>query len=325
MDAAPAVNIKKLLKEGITDEALRRMARRAGVSATSQKESDDVNNSLRRIAEQILYNLCEKLSIYTEHREAKIVTQIDFRNACDNLRIKLGAYAVPTRPDSSFEKCRSYSPPPGRRTKRSRGELAEKEKKHEERRENCVYNEAAPFGRLVRFCMAAYNRTLKFTPATFSWLQYIVEQILINILTAAGKIVLDTTVGPKGGKPRATLSYRDVAAVLDTLKTFACMPVLENSSHMRRAGRHEESDEEDDDEDDPDDGNKKKSQAKAKGKSKAKAKSKAQAKSKSHGSAKPKAKASAKRTSRKGPKAPPIPYSIDKYSKWKDKGDPSLG
>ena len=101
--------LRNLLKEGINDEALRRMARRAGVQATSQKETDHVNNALRAIGEQILANMCEKLAIYTQHRGAKTVSQADFRATCDYLKIKLGAYAVPNE-HNTFENCRKFSP-----------------------------------------------------------------------------------------------------------------------------------------------------------------------------------------------------------------------
>ena len=145
-------DLRDLLKNGINDEALRRMARRAGVQATSQKETDHVNNALRGIGYHILENICAKLAIYTQHREAKTVTQADFRAACDQLKIKLSIYAVPNE-NNTFEKCRKYSPG-ARATKRTRGELAEREKQHEQKRENCVYNESAPFVRLVRDVMS---------------------------------------------------------------------------------------------------------------------------------------------------------------------------
>ena len=122
-------DLRTLLKNGINDEALRRMARRAGVQATSQKETDHVNDALRGIGFQILENVCKKLAIYTQYRDAKTVSQADFRNACDQLKIKLGAYAVPNE-NNIFEKCRKYSPG-ARATKRTRGELAEREKKHD--------------------------------------------------------------------------------------------------------------------------------------------------------------------------------------------------
>ena len=102
-------DLRTLLKNGINDEALRRMARRAGVQATSQKETDHVNDALRGIGFQILENICEKLAIYTQYREAKTVSQGDFRNACDQLKIKVGAYAVPNE-NNTFEKCRKFSP-----------------------------------------------------------------------------------------------------------------------------------------------------------------------------------------------------------------------
>ena len=230
-------HLQNLLKEGINDEALRRMSRRAGVQATSQKDSDHVNNALRAIGEQILANLCEKLAIYVQYRAAKTVSKGDVRAACDVLRIKLAAYAVPSNENSTFEKCRKFSPGE-RETKRTRGELAERETKHEQKRENCVYNETAPFVRLVRNIMSDFDASLLFTPATLSWIQYIMEQLLITLLQTAGRIVKDTTLPPKGGASRATLSYRDLAAALDTLSAFSCVPVFEGCAELaREAGK----------------------------------------------------------------------------------------
>ena len=89
-------DLRTLLKNGINDEA------------TGQKEKDHVNDALRGIAFQILENIREKLAIYTQYREAKTVSQGDFRNACDQLKIKVGAYAVPNE-NNILEKCRKYS------------------------------------------------------------------------------------------------------------------------------------------------------------------------------------------------------------------------
>ena len=261
-------DLRVLLKNGINDEALRRMARRAGVQATSQKETDHVNDALRGIGYQILENICAKLAIYVQYREAKTVTQADFRAACDQFKIKIAFYAVPNE-NNVFEKCRKYSPGE-RATKRTRGELAERETKHEQKRDNCVYNESAPFVRLVRDVMSEIDSALRFTPATLSWLQYITEQLLINILKAAGQIVKETTVGPKGGASRATLSYRDIAAVLDILDVFSCVPVLEGCSEAAR------------DEGNPGGGDSRDDGGK-KGKPKSAAKNKAKAKAKSSG------------------------------------------
>ena len=208
----------------------------------------------------------------------------------------------------------------GRFWARKRGELAEKETKHEQKRENCVYNEAAPFVRLIKWIMGAFNTRLRFTPATLSWLQYVVEQILISVLMAAGKTVEDTTVGVRGGGARATLSYRDLAAVLDTLKIFGCMQVLENSASMRLAGKGDDSSDDESGGDDGSSKNKSKSKtekptAKAKGKPKAKASSKTSAPKRS----KPKGRAKATHN------AFDDKDKSSKYSKYKDKKDKSLG
>ena len=230
---------QRLLKNAFQDEALRRMARKAGVHGASRKETDDVNQALRALGYRILDNFCEKLAVYTEHRKSKTVSEQDFRNTCDLLKIKLDFYATPSRENNTFPRCKAYSP--GRVVnRRVRGTRADLETQHENRYSaaDCVYNEQLPFARLVRDIMENHYRGVRFTPQTLSWLQYMAEYFLIKVLTAAGKIVQDTTVGPRGGKSRATLSYRDVAAVVDTLQLFpSCVPVFGDSREIRRAGQ----------------------------------------------------------------------------------------
>ena len=142
--------------------------------------------------------------------------------------------------------------------------------------------------------MSEIDSSLRFTPATLSWLQYITEQLLINVLKAAGQIVKDTTVGPRGGASRATLSYRDLAAVLDTLDVFSCVPVFDGCAELARdEGSKPDGDSGDD--------ASKKGKAKAKGSGRGQAKAKAKAKGSGRGRAtsggsgagRPKAKAKA--------------------------------
>ena len=100
------------------------------------------------------------------------------------------------------------------------------------------------------------------------------------MLKAAGQIVKDTTVGPRGGASRATLSYRDLAAVLDTLDVFSCVPVFDGCAELAR-------DEGKSDGDSGDDG-----KPAAKSKAKAKAKSSGRGSGGGHAKAKVKAKGS---------------------------------
>ena len=230
---------QRLLKNAFQDEALRRMARKAGVHGASRKETDDVKQALRALGYRIFDNFCEKLAVYTEHRKSKTVSEQDFRNTCDLLKIKLDFYATPSRENNTFPRCKAYSP--GRVVnRRVRGTRADLETQHENRYSaaDCVYNEQLPFARLVRDIMENHYRGVRFTRQTLSWLQYMAEFFLIKVLTAAGKIVQDTTIGPRGGKSRAALSYRDVAAVVDTLQLFpSCVPVFGDSREILRAGQ----------------------------------------------------------------------------------------
>ena len=178
--------LNQILKDAFQDEAFRRMSRRAHVHATSQKDTDSVNWALRKVGEHILDNLCQKMAVYTEHQEKTTVNESSFKSACDFLKVKTSFYAVPSRDDGTFPKCRKYSPG-ARRGRRDRGTLASLESRHENKQDHCLYNESAPFIRLVREIIGRYNGFLRFSPQALSGTQYVTEQILINILRAAGK------------------------------------------------------------------------------------------------------------------------------------------
>ena len=96
-------NLATLMKNAFQDEALRRMARKAGVHGMSKKDGDDVNAALRTLGYKILDTFCEKLAVYTEYRKSKTVTENDFRSACDFLDIKFDFYATPFRENNIFQ------------------------------------------------------------------------------------------------------------------------------------------------------------------------------------------------------------------------------
>ena len=74
-------DLATLMKNAFQDETLRRMARKAGVHGRSKKDGDDVNAALRMLGYKILDTFCEKLTVYTEYRKSKTVSEKDFRNA----------------------------------------------------------------------------------------------------------------------------------------------------------------------------------------------------------------------------------------------------
>ena len=71
-------DLATLMKNAFQDEALRRMARKAGVHGMSKKDGDDVNAALRTLGYQILDTFCEKLAVYTEYRRSNTVNEKDF-------------------------------------------------------------------------------------------------------------------------------------------------------------------------------------------------------------------------------------------------------
>ena len=84
-----AAELQRLLKNVSQDHALRRIARKEGVHGASRIETDDVNQALHALGYRILDKVCEKLAVYIEHRISKIVSEQDFRNTCDLLKITL--------------------------------------------------------------------------------------------------------------------------------------------------------------------------------------------------------------------------------------------
>ena len=69
-DDAADGDLATLMRNAFQDEALRRMARKAGVHEMSKKDGDDVNAALRALGYKILDTFCEKLAVFTEYRKS---------------------------------------------------------------------------------------------------------------------------------------------------------------------------------------------------------------------------------------------------------------
>ena len=64
----------ELLRDAFTDEALRRIARKAGVESATQKGVLAVNDELRSLALLMVSNLCDKAEIIADFRDSKTIT-----------------------------------------------------------------------------------------------------------------------------------------------------------------------------------------------------------------------------------------------------------
>ena len=156
------------VKVGFQDEALRRMQRKAGVASVSRsgKHLATVDDQLRAIAESILDVVLEKVLIFCDYHGNKTVTLRILSQALD------GLYAPEHYPGGGdLPPCTSYraaSPAAKGRAKAKAnarapaagkpqpcGGTAAREIAHENNSEDCLYNERAPFSRMVRQAMRA--------------------------------------------------------------------------------------------------------------------------------------------------------------------------
>ena len=83
-----------LLRSAFTNEGLRRMTRKAGVSSTREKDLV-VNDELRVVAEILLRNICDKLAILAEYHDRTTVSEAILREALRSLEVRMDSYAVP--------------------------------------------------------------------------------------------------------------------------------------------------------------------------------------------------------------------------------------
>ena len=96
--------------------------------------------------------------------------------------------------------------------------------RHEEANSfDCVYLEKLPFARLLRAVVqGGTHPALKFQPRVVSWIQFVVEQLLITILRHTGHLVREIHkehASQPGTKPeRKAINARDLAAQVDILK-----------------------------------------------------------------------------------------------------------
>ena len=259
---------------GFQDEALRRMARKAGVSAVAKsgKHMAKVDDQLRAIADSILDAACGRIHILCDYYKSKTVTTAILQTAleehvpdqyypdgganlplCTSHRAASASAKREAKAKAKAEaKKLAGASPAAKAAARARAVRAAasaeeppvgraaQEIAYEDTNFHCLYNERAPFVRLVRERMRRQQESarnpgsiatvlrpsedIKFSADVLGTLQAVVESLLIKVLRTAGEIVRMTTVGPRGGKPRATINQRDILAATSILGE--CHPLL---------------------------------------------------------------------------------------------------
>ena len=223
----------ELLRDAFTDEALRRIARKAGVESATQKGALAVNDELRSLALLMLSNLCEKAEIIADYRDSRTITISILRAALEFLDVKIDTYHEPGE-GGVFPSCGSHRKERvarGARAKRGTG--AQKEIEHEANNSDCVYTQRLPFIRLLKDLLGRHGGT-KVSPESASWIQFIIESLLIDLLHKTGYVVQQITKGHAEDKPsrpaspkRKAINARDIQACVQIFKH--CWPILAGS------------------------------------------------------------------------------------------------
>ena len=139
-------NKAELLRDAFTDEALRRMDRKAGAT---QKGTLAVNDELRSLALLMLGNLCDKAIILSDYRDSRTITISILRAALEFLDVQIDTYHEP-KESGIFPSCRTHRQERGARGARAkRGTVAQKEIEHATKNTDCVYTQRLPFIRLL--------------------------------------------------------------------------------------------------------------------------------------------------------------------------------
>ena len=132
-------NKAELLRDAFTDEALRRMARKANVESTTQKGTLAVNDEPRSLALLMLGNLCDKAIILADYRDSRTITISILRAALEFLDVQIDTYHEPEE-GGIFPSCRTHRQEREARGARAkRGTVAQKEIEHEAKNTDCVY------------------------------------------------------------------------------------------------------------------------------------------------------------------------------------------
>ena len=217
------------------------MARAAKAPSLTTGSGDrqvvDPNTVLRRIAGNVLGNIARVTTTLAEGAHTITISQPIMRESVDVLGLtKADMYLFPPN-NELFPRCTSHrqhlakqdARPVGRRvSSRKKGSAAEREIKFENRigKDTCVYGEYAPFLRLLKDVVAAYNSRIKLSSAAVSSIQLLCEGLLIKVIATAWFLVQEISKGHlEAATPsRKALNGRDIAASHAALKE--CLPIL---------------------------------------------------------------------------------------------------
>jgi len=173
---------------GITQPALKRILRRAGVKRINSM----VYEELRGILKVYVENIMRRCVTFMEHERRHTVRAKDLENALDVMGIYLAAGVNPNATKTvTLQSCNSLgrTEVESKSTKRHKpGEMAKRNIKFQQQNSDCLAIPKIPFHRLVMEVGQDYSDHIRYSGAFNDLMQLVCETILVKICEAAYEV-----------------------------------------------------------------------------------------------------------------------------------------
>jgi len=209
-----------LLRSVLKPESVRRMVRKAGILsyATSSPVGEDLDvvlTTLQKIADVILFNVCFEICRLCEYLKKRTVTEDVLREALKKFDVKLHGACEETHKSCPTLKKRNALAAEAHVVKGAESEI-----EHESQNESCTYFAFSAFVKIMRLYMQE-QMTLppKMTRGVISCIQFVMESVLVEVLSKARYLMRQSTKGKKdtSSPGRTTVNSRDIRSVLTVL------------------------------------------------------------------------------------------------------------
>lgn len=201
----PTINYQDYSKaiERVTNEAIRRLANRAGAKTISTLVFSEIKGYLI----SFLHNVMKEAVIITRHADRATIHASDVLYVLEKKQMPMYS----TNEDGRLKKCEAFEPS-ARQTKRSQGELAIKRIRHYQKQSGCVMIEPTVFEDLVKSVTQHYD-TLKWSKKALNIIQVATEEYIHKVFEDAVLCMVHakrTTMYPKDLQLAMKLSQREM-------------------------------------------------------------------------------------------------------------------
>ena len=216
-----------LLEQCFTEEALRRMCRKAGVLSIARKSDLSLNEQIRSAALLMLSNICSKAVVFMEHKRVFTLDTDVVDRSLKALSVKMPAYvSEPTdaRPCKTYRKEKESK----FRVPAKRGSAAALERDFEQKNnQDCFYCPRAAFAKLTKHVLESTHAAermevtgghLRTSQRAVNLLQLVVERLITMLLFMAQYLLTEYSKGHGSVSKQVTLNGRGFISVCHLLR-----------------------------------------------------------------------------------------------------------